>query len=92
MDTTSIGHPEHRSWNYTLVGWGHDEVTWRKFVTVLRFVGYDHVLLVEMECEYVEIEEGLKKSVEFLKPILLQRPSGTKWWEVAGPGWAGPAA
>ena len=89
MDSTSTEEPENRSWNYTLAGWGHDERTWREFVATLRLIGYDHVLSVEMECEYIDVEEGLQKSVEFLKPIVLQKPPGAKWWEIAGMGRAG---
>ena len=89
MDSTSTEEPENRSWNYTLAGWGHDERTWREFVSTLRLIGYDHVLSIEMECEYIEVEEGLEKSVAFLKPIVLQRPPRAKWWEIAGMGRAG---
>ena len=37
-----------------------------------------------MECEYIDVEEGLRKSLEFLKPIVLEKPPGKKWWEIAG--------
>ena len=47
-------------------------------------IGYDHVLSIEMECEYIDVEEGLNKSVEFLKPLVLEKPPGSKWWELAG--------
>jgi len=84
MDSGTPEHPETRSWTYTLAGWGHDAKTWREFVTTLRFIGYDHVLSIEMESEYIDIEEGLRKSLDFLKPIVLEKPPGKKWWEVAG--------
>lgn len=84
MDSGTPEHPEQRSWTYTLVGWGHDEGTWREFVATLRLIGYDHVLSIEMECEYIDLEEGVKKSVAFLKPIVLEKPPGAKWWEIAG--------
>ena len=84
MDTTSTEKPTDRSWTYTLVGWGHEAELWREFISTLRMVGYDHVLSVEMECEYIEVEEGLEKSVAFLKPMVLERPPGPKWWEYVG--------
>ena len=37
-----------------------------------------------MECEYLNVQEGLEKSVEFFKPIVLEKPPGMKWWEYAG--------
>ena len=84
MDPGTTEQPETRSWTYTLAGWGHDAATWREFVTTLRLIGYDHVLSIEMEFEYIEVEEGLRKSVEFLKTIVLEKPPGPKWWEIAG--------
>ena len=82
-NTTSARHPEDRSWNFTQVGWGHDEATWRKVITTLRFVGYNDILSLEMECEYMDVEEGLRKSADFIKPIMLEKPVGTKYWEYA---------
>ena len=84
MDPGTTEQPETRAWTYTLAGWGHDAATWREFITTLRLTGYDHVLSVEMESEYVDVDEGLRKSVEFLKPMVLEKPPGAKWWEVAG--------
>ena len=82
-NTTSARHPEDRSWNFTQVGWGHDEATWREVITTLRFVGYNDILSLEMECEYMDVEEGLRKSADFIKPIMLEEPVGTKYWEYA---------
>ncbi len=84
MDATSTGQFADRSWTYTLAGWGHDEAAWREFISTLRLLGYDHVISVEMESEYFEVEEGLGKSVSFLKPLVIEKPSGAKWWEIAG--------
>lgn len=67
-----------------MAGWGHDAKEWTEFITTLRLTGYDHVISVEMECEFIEVDEGLKKSVEFLKPLVLERPAGAKWWELVG--------
>lgn len=84
MDNSTPENPAERSWNYTLAGWGHDAKEWTEFITTLRLTGYDHVISVEMECEFIEVDEGLKKSVEFLKPLVLERPAGAKWWELVG--------
>ena len=80
MDGTSSEQFADRSWTYTLAGWGHDEATWREFISTLRLLGYDHAISIEMESEYFEVEEGLEKSVSFLKPLVIERPSGAKWW------------
>ena len=89
MDTTTVEQPDHRSWTYTLPGWGHDATLWRDFITTLRLTGYDHVLSLEMECEYIQVEEGLKKSVAFLNPMVLEHPPGPRWWEHVGMNRAG---
>jgi sugar phosphate isomerase/epimerase len=89
MDSTSLEQPANRAWTYTIPGWGHDEATWRKIVATLRLIGYDHVLSIEMECEYMELDEGLEKSANFLKPIVLTQPATAKWWKVAALARAG---
>jgi sugar phosphate isomerase/epimerase len=88
-DSSSATQNDQRPWTFTIPGWGHDATEWRAFVTALRLADYDHVLSIEMECEYINVEEGLEKSVEFLKPIVLEKPPGAKWWEIAGMSDAG---
>jgi sugar phosphate isomerase/epimerase len=85
-DSGTPEHPETRAWTYTLPGWGHGAATWREIIATLRLIGYDHVISVEMESEYFDVEEGLEKTAAFLKPMILKRPPSTKWWELAG--WA----
>ena len=82
-NTTSSRQPEDRSWTFTQIGWGHDEATWREVITTLRFIGYDDILSLEMECEYMDVEEGLRKSAAFIKPIIFEQPVGAKYWEYA---------
>ncbi len=84
LDTSPHTEPEKRSWAFTQIGWGHDERFWREFITALRFVGYEGALSVEMECDYMEMTEGTEKAVAFLKPLVLEKPPGKKWWEYAG--------
>lgn len=86
FDLTPLDQPERRSWMWTLIGWGHDELFWREFLTALRLVGYEGTLSIEMECDYIANIEGLKKSVEFLKPLLLSDApkDGERWWQLAG--------
>ena len=84
FDPASHQEPENRAWMFTLIGWGHDELFWRDFLTTLRFVGYEGALSVEMESAYIDVKEGLAKSIEFLKPLVPRDPPGTRWWEYAG--------
>lgn len=82
-DTTPPTQPAERAWTFTLPGWGHDERTWREIVGTLRLIGYEGMLSLEMECEYISIEEGFEKSVAFLRPIVIEKPTGVRWWEAA---------
>jgi sugar phosphate isomerase/epimerase len=79
----SAREPEKRSWNFTQAGYGHDEGDWRDVLTTLRFIGYDDILSIEMECEYMDVEEAIIKTVEFIKPLMFTKPVQTKWWEHA---------
>ena len=81
FDPTSPDQFKDRSWTFTLPGWGHDEQTWREVIAALRFIGYDGILSLEMESEYMDLEEGLVKAAAFIKPMILERPTGTLWWE-----------
>ena len=45
------------------MGWGHDEGNMkREIATTLRFIGYDDILSIEMECEYFDVEEAIEKT------------------------------
>jgi sugar phosphate isomerase/epimerase len=70
-----------RGWRFRTVGYGHGERFWRDFVSTLREVGYDDVVSVENEDEYVDADEGLEKACGFLRPILFEKPASPPWWE-----------
>jgi sugar phosphate isomerase/epimerase len=61
------------------VGYGHDQFTWRSFVSALRLTGYDYVLSIEHEALLASIDEGLGKAVAFLKDVLLYEQPSTMW-------------
>lgn len=82
FDSTSPTLPAHRSWTFTIPGWGHGEQVWREVIAALRLVGYDGILSLEMESEYIEIQEGLEKSAAFIRPLILEVPPGPAWWQV----------
>jgi sugar phosphate isomerase/epimerase len=66
--------PGLRSWDYRTVGYGHDARWWRDFVSVLQIIGYNGVLSIEHEDRLMGAHEGIRKSVDFLKPIILRTP------------------
>lgn len=57
----------HRSWIFRSIGYGHDELFWKDFVSQLRLVGYDYVLSIEHEDSLMSKNEGLVKACDVLK-------------------------
>ena len=63
-----------RSWNYVTLGYGHDDGWWRGFVNALRAADYDDVLSIEHEDHLMDRREGVEKSVELLRRVLMRAP------------------
>lgn len=59
-----------RSWNFSIPGYGHDELWWRKFITELKMAGYDGALSIEHEDYTMETLPALKKTAALLQTIL----------------------
>jgi sugar phosphate isomerase/epimerase len=72
LDTRPMKKPGERSWEYVTLGFGHGESFWRGFVAALRIAGYDGVLSIEHEDQMMSGREGIRKSVEFLSPMLIR--------------------
>lgn len=70
LDTRPMGTPGERSWEYVTLGFGNDERFWRGFVAALRMNGFDGVLSIEHEDPMMMPEEGIRKSVAFLDPLV----------------------
>jgi len=75
-----------RAWEFRTVGYGHGESFWRDFLSTLRAIGYDDVVSIEHEDDYLDPREGLEKSVAFLTPLLPERPRVSFWDEVEAAG------
>lgn len=80
LDTKSYAKLIERSWTFRTVGYGHDQLSWRRLVSALRLVGYDYVLSIEHEDPLASIDEGLAKAVSFLKEVLLTESPSAMWW------------
>lgn len=72
LDTRPMGKAGIRAWDYRTVGFGHDAHWWRDFISTLRLVGYDGVLSIEHEDRLMSAQEGIRKSVQFLEPLVLR--------------------
>jgi sugar phosphate isomerase/epimerase len=80
LDTKPYSKLTQRSWTFRTVGYGHDQFTWRNFVSALRLSGYDYVLSIEHEDALASIEEGLNKAVSFLKDVIIAEQPASMWW------------
>ena len=61
--------PGIRTWEYVTLGYGHDEIFWRNFLSTLRVMDYDGVLSIEHEDMLMSSREGIEKSISFLQGL-----------------------
>lgn len=80
LDTKSYGEIAKRSWVFRSVGYGHGVEWWKDFCSVLRTVGYDHVLSIEHEDGLMSPIEGLRKAVQVLQQAVISEPAGAMFW------------
>jgi sugar phosphate isomerase/epimerase len=80
LDTKSYGDLHGRSWVFRTCGYGHGDEFWKRFVSMLRCKGYDHVLSIEHEDAYMSQQEGFAKAVEYLRGVMIAEPAGQAWW------------
>ena len=80
LDTKSYRQMDARSWVFRSVGWGHDELEWKRIVSALRLAGYDGVLSIEHEDALASTHEGLSSAVEMLSRVLLTQAPTEAWW------------
>lgn len=64
LDTKTIDQFANRSWNYVAVGAGHDVTWWRTFVSTVYMQGYDDFFSLEMEDLTVDVDSGVKWSMD----------------------------
>ncbi|MGH6923793.1 MAG: sugar phosphate isomerase/epimerase family protein [Propylenella sp.] len=64
-----------RSWNYVTLGYGHGDDFWRAFCLALRRAIYDGVLSIEHEDMAMSPMEGMRKSVELLRRVIIVEPA-----------------
>lgn len=70
LETAEVELSAERAWNYVAVGCGHDMRWWQEFFSVVRMMGYNGPVSLEMEDLTMTPEQGIKISVEALKSML----------------------
>jgi sugar phosphate isomerase/epimerase len=80
IDTKTYRRMAERSWLFRSVGWGHDELEWKRIVSALRLAGYDYVMSIEHEDALASVDEGLRAAVDCLSRVVLTEPPVQAWW------------
>jgi sugar phosphate isomerase/epimerase len=80
IDAKTYRRMAERSWLFRSVGWGHDELEWKRIVSALRLAGYDYVISIEHEDALASVDEGLRAAVGLLSRIVLTEPPVEAWW------------
>ncbi len=59
-----------RGFRFRIPGWG--SVPWKRVLTELMLVGYDYVLSYEHEDVVMSREDGMEKTLDYLKPLIIK--------------------
>lgn len=79
-DMGSYANLSERAWYFRTVGYGHDLKTWADILSALRLVGYDYVVSIEHEDALMSVEEGFRKAVDNLSPLIMKEDLPNAWW------------
>jgi sugar phosphate isomerase/epimerase len=70
----------NRSWVFRTMGYGNDDITWKKILSELLVVGYNDTISIEHEDSLMSPKEGLEKAISFLKDKIVYEKPGDAWW------------
>lgn len=70
METKEVTDIANRAWNYVAVECGQDLQWWKEFFSVVKMMGYDDEVSLEMEDLTMSVEAGVRTSIESLKQTL----------------------
>lgn len=72
LETKPVEDVANRAWNYVAVGCGQDLQWWKEFFSVVRMMGYNDWVSLEMEDLTMSVEAGIKTSIDALKRTISQ--------------------
>jgi sugar phosphate isomerase/epimerase len=70
LELKGVDDVANRSWNYVAVGAGHDLQWWKEFFSVVRMVGYNDWVSLEMEDFTMSTEAGIQSSIDALQATI----------------------
>ncbi|MEC1354763.1 sugar phosphate isomerase/epimerase [Bacillus sonorensis] len=72
LETKEVTDTANRAWNYVAVGCGQDLQWWKEFFSVVKMMGYDSEVSLEMEDLTMSPEAGIRTSIKALKQTISQ--------------------
>lgn len=78
LETKFFDRCTERAWNYVALGYGENRRWWNEFISVLRMLGYDGPVSLEIEDKTMPALTAIKKSIQFLHDVLPRDFSGMK--------------
>ena len=81
LDTKHYSDELNRAWVFRAVGFGNNESYWRDIISNLRLCGYDGAISIEHEDSIMTVDEGLRKAISVLGPIVMteDKPRTISW-------------
>lgn len=70
LEPKEVTDVTNRSWNYVAVGVGRDLQWWKEFFSVVRMVGYNGWVSLEMEDFTMSSEAGILSSIDALQATI----------------------
>ncbi len=70
LETKPVEDTARRAWNYVAVGAGHDLQWWKEFFSVVRMMGYNDWVSLEMEDLTMSVEAGIQSSISALQAAI----------------------
>lgn len=72
LETKSVEDVANRAWNYVAVGCGQDLKWWKEFFSVVRMMGYNDWVSLEMEDLTMSVDAGITSSIAALQQTISQ--------------------
>ncbi|MCZ4058009.1 sugar phosphate isomerase/epimerase [Pantoea sp. LMR881] len=72
LETKPIEDVANRTWNYVAVGCGQDLQWWKAFFSVVRMMGYNDWVSLEMEDLTMSVDAGVSSSIAALQQTISQ--------------------
>ena len=69
------------AFSFRIPGNGTSTSYWRKIMAALAQEGYDGAISIEHEDNTIGQDEGIRKSVAFLKEIIVREQASECWWK-----------